>query len=172
MVSANSRSASQNTYILERSLPTKGSHHNSFDSSPSILESPQKLVVVDPSIEDHRGRMKQTDPTAKKFLLDPNSDGVEQITQILYRYSEIISLHVISSGTSEQFCLGGTRLSLSNLDCYAWDLQDWCSSFSATGSGKIILYGCTVVAGGYGFEFVHRFSQLTGVDVIASSTWE
>jgi hypothetical protein len=170
MVSANSRGTSHSTEILERSLPVKNLHGSTLYSPSSILESPQKLVIVDPSVENHRTWMKQTETNTKKFLLTPDSDGVEQITRILSRHSEIFGLHVISSGTANHLCLGNTRLGLNNLDRYAWDLQDWCSSFSATGSGKIVLYGCTVVAGSHGFEFVHRFSQLTGVDVIASSS--
>lgn len=170
MVSANGHGALCSTDILERSLPVKDLHGNTLYSPSSILESPQKLVIVDPSIENHRTWMKQTEIKTKKFLLNPDSDGVEQITQILDRHSEIFGLHIISNGTSNHFCLGSTELGLHNLDRYAWDLQDWCSSFSATGRGKIVLYGCTVVAGSHGFEFVHRFSQLTGVDVIASST--
>lgn len=170
MVLANRHGALCSTDILERSLPIKDLHSNTLYSPSSILESPQKLVIVDPSIENHRTWIKQTEINTKKFLLTPDSDGVEQITQILSRHSEIFGLHLISSGTANHFCLGSTKLGLNNLDRYAWDLQDWCSSFSATSSGKIVLYGCTVVSGSHGFEFVHRFSQLTGVDVIASSS--
>jgi len=168
--SANSRGALHSTDILERSLPAKDLCGSTSYPQNFILESPQKLVIIDPSVEKPRAWMKQPDITTKIFLLTPDSDGIEQVTQILYRHSDILGLHVISSGTSDHFCLGSTQLGLNNLDRYAWDLQDWCSSFSATGNGKIVLYGCTVVAGSHGFEFVHRFSQLTGIDVIASST--
>jgi hypothetical protein len=170
MVSTNSSSALHNTDILERSLPPNGSYVSLPYSQSDILESPQKLVVIDPSVENHRTLMKQTQVNTKVFLLAPNADGIEQITQILCRHSEIVSLHVLASGTLNHFRLGNTKLDLDTLDRHAWDLQDWCSSFSATGSGKIVLYGCKFVAESNGFAFVHRFSQLTGVDVIASST--
>ena len=170
MVSLNSHSVLHSTEILERSLANQSPHTGATHSQLQIVQPPKKLVMIDSTVENHRVLAKQMVADTKTFVLTADSDGIEQITKILQRHTEIVSLHIISNNTFDHFSLGSTKLDLNLLDRYAWDLQDWCSSFSATGIGKIVLYGCKAVAGENGFEFVHRFSQLTGVDMIASGT--
>jgi uncharacterized protein (DUF2141 family) len=129
------------------------------------------LVFIDLSVEDAQSLMSGVVPSAEVILLDSRQNGVEQITAALAHRPGINRIHLVSHGGPGSLQLGGTQLTLENLDATADALGQW---FSTTNSSQnppeILLYGCRLAEGSLGRAFVQRLGQLTGAMVAASDT--
>ena len=65
----------------------------------SVQNEARTIVFVDPSVEDYQTLLQGIDPAAKVILLNPNQDGIQQITSNLSSRSDLESLHIISHGS-------------------------------------------------------------------------
>jgi Ca2+-binding RTX toxin-like protein len=129
----------------------------------SVNELLTALVVIDSNIADYSSLAAGVVAGAKLLILDPQQDGVEQISIALRQNSLINSLHIISHGSPGCVYLGSTQLNLETIDRYALELQSWSVS-------QILLYGCNVAAGDAGAEFVEKLHSLTEAKIAASTT--
>lgn len=162
--------ASENNHLI-RKLPMKSMtlDRSLSQQSPLAMQTPQQgkmLVVIDPGVEDPQRLAAGVQPGAEVFILDPNRDGVEQITQALKESADVASVHLVSHGFPGGIKLGTTELSLDNLDRYADILQTW--SKTLTGA-SLLLYGCQVALGEAGCRFIDRLQQLTKANLAAST---
>ncbi len=121
------------------------------------------MVVVDPSLENYQQLIDGLQPGAKPFLLDPQSDGIEQIGEQLLQHRETEVLHLLSHGSPGCLYLGNSQLSLDTLGDYASTLRGWKIK-------KLLLYGCNVAAGDAGEELMAKLQALTAADIAASTT--
>ncbi|MBD1215399.1 MAG: DUF4347 domain-containing protein, partial [Dolichospermum circinale Clear-D4] len=128
--------------------------------------STKTVVFIDSNVQDYQNLVDQVKPGTLLFLLNPNQNGIEQITQNLSGLTNIDSLQIISQGSEGSLSLGSTVLNSANLSNYTSQLQQWGQSLTAT--GDILLYGSNVAQGSAGKTFVQQISQLTGADVAAS----
>jgi Ca2+-binding RTX toxin-like protein len=128
---------------------------------------PLTLVLVDSTVNEYQSLVQNLRSEAEVVVLDPNQDGVEQITEVLTTRNNIESLHILSHGDSGKVYLGSAQLSSETLDHYRDRLQDWHRSFTA--DSNILLYGCEVAAGRNGRQFVQDLSALTQASVAAST---
>ncbi|AFY70220.1 conserved repeat domain protein [Thalassoporum mexicanum PCC 7367] len=124
------------------------------------------LVFVDSDIPDFESVIAGLDPSAQVVVLDPELDGVQQITQELSWHDEVASIQVISHGSDGSLQLGATQLDASNIDAYSADLQSWGDHLSE--DADIMLFGCDVAGSPDGYTFVEQIATLTGADVAAS----
>jgi predicted outer membrane repeat protein len=124
-----------------------------------------KIVFIDTSVTNYQNLIAGIKPGTEVVILDPEQDGVAQITDYL-RKNKYSSVHIVSHGSDGSLQLGGTWLNAENLDTYANALQEWRSGL--TEDGDILLYGCDVAQDDYGKAFVQKLSQLTGADIAAS----
>jgi uncharacterized repeat protein (TIGR01451 family) len=124
------------------------------------------IVFVDPNIPDFQTVIAGLDPAAEVFILDPELDGVQQITEELSWHENVASVQVISHGSSGSLQLGATQLDSGNIGSYAADLHSWADSLSA--DADIMLLGCDVASGAIGRAFVEEIALHTGADVAAS----
>ncbi len=136
----------------------------------SVKPSNLTLVFVDPTIEDYHSFVRGIKSGAEPFLLHQQEDGVKQITQVLSRYNNVESIHIVSHGASGTLYLGNNELSLDTLKNYAWELQTWFDSVSDGVTPALVLYGCNVAAGDAGAEFLEKLHQITKATIYASST--
>lgn len=125
-----------------------------------------QLVFVDLSVEGYENLLAGITPEAEVFLLDPNRDGVEQISEVLEERTEISAIHIVSHGEAGTVQLGATNLSLDTLGNYESSLQQWKNAL--TSEADLLFYGCNVAEGTVGVEFVNQMGNLTGADVAAS----
>ncbi len=121
------------------------------------------MVVVDASLENYQQLIDGIRPQAKPFLLDPQSDGIEQIGEQLLQHRETEVLHLLSHGSPGCLYLGNSQLSLDTLGDYASTLQKWKVK-------QLLLYGCNVAAGDAGEELMAKLQALTAADIAASTT--
>ncbi|MCJ8278973.1 MAG: DUF4347 domain-containing protein [Rivularia sp. ALOHA_DT_140] len=122
------------------------------------------LVVIDDAVEDFQSLVKVLLPSSQVVVIKPNFNEMEQITQILNKFTRLQSLHIISNGSPGCLYLGNSHLSLFSLSSYASQLQNWSVP-------NILLYGCNVAAGNVGKEFIRRLHLFTGAN-IGASIWE
>ncbi|MEH2176862.1 putative Ig domain-containing protein [Nostoc sp.] len=124
------------------------------------------LVFIDSQVENYQSLVAGVLPNTSVVVLDPDQNGIEQISQVLATHREINSLHIVSHGAPGQVYLGNSQLSYETLNHYAWQLMDWANVLSA--DAQLLLYGCEVGQTEQGKAFVQRLSELTGAVVAAS----
>lgn len=101
------------------------------------------------------------------FVLDSNTDGIDQIAEALKRYSDLDAVHIVSHGSDGAVKLGATWLRMGSLDGYAGTIAGWGSAFSA--DGDLLFYGCDLAASSRGELLIDSIAVLTGTDVAAST---
>jgi fimbrial isopeptide formation D2 family protein/uncharacterized repeat protein (TIGR01451 family) len=132
-----------------------------------------ELVIVDTSVDDYQLLVEDLlsnvdeDRSIEVMLLDPQLDGVEQVSAILAQYDELDALHLVTHGDDAAFSLGNTWVTAENLDAYAGQIAQWGDALS--GDGDILLYGCDLAESAEGRELVDSLAALTNSDVAASS---
>lgn len=135
-------------------------------------DMPRQLVLVDAGVENADQLLAEIldnnpDSALEIRLLDADSDGVEQITDLLAasegRYDAI---HIISHGSDGEVALGNTNLSSENLDQYVDQLASWADSL--TGDADLLFYGCDLAGSETGEQFIASIAAVTGADVAAS----
>lgn len=132
------------------------------------------LVVIDSRIETYPMLAAGVRNGAKVIVIDPNFDGIEQITRSLAEHPAS-SLHIVCHGEPGTLYLGKTPLNGANLETYRHQLQQWHVT-------DILLYACNVAApeqrsrretnnasATSATNFLHRLQQITGANIAASA---
>ncbi|MEG3934588.1 DUF4347 domain-containing protein, partial [Microcoleus sp. T3_B1] len=129
--------------------------------------SRKNLAIVDSKLENYQELLRGVKCGTEVVLLDRTRDGIEQITEIMSRRSNITSLHIVSHGREAAVEIGRAELNINNLETYSNQLQQWGKALSE--SGSILLYGCNIAAGESGIKFIKKLSEITGANVAASN---
>ncbi|MBD2155078.1 DUF4347 domain-containing protein [Leptolyngbya sp. FACHB-16] len=140
-------------------------------SASDIRPAASTIVIIDPSIEAPESLANGIASGANVYILEPQRDGIEQITRILQVHREkialtTVALHIISHGSPGILYLGAAQLDLATIDRYATQLKSW---FAVPGA-ELLLYGCNVATGDAGAEFLEKLYDFTGASIAASST--
>jgi hypothetical protein len=133
-------------------------------SSLVLNKTIHTLVFVDASLASHLP-LNHAHLDGEVVLLDANRDGVEQITEVLLRYSSVQRLQIACSSSPGAIQIGSAQLNQSTLDRYREQLQTW--QRILTPNASILLWG-NVGMGINGMAFTGRLSQLTGAIVAVS----
>jgi Ca2+-binding RTX toxin-like protein len=128
---------------------------------------PLTLVLVDSTVNQYQSLIQNLRSEAEVVVLDPNQDGVEQITEVLTTRNNIESLHILSHGDAGRVYLGSAQLSSETLELYDEQLEHWADAL--TDNANILLYGCDIAAGEMGQQFVRQLSQITQTPIAAST---
>lgn len=100
-------------------------------------------------------------------MLDDQSDGIAQISQVLDQYDHTVeSIHIFSKGSNSAIQLGNVTLEQSSLDTYEQDIAGWGDAL--TKDGDLLLYGSSIAADKDGQNLIEQISQLTQADIAAS----
>ncbi len=135
-------------------------HYSSLQAS--------SLIVVDASVANPEILLENVGISANILMLDPDQDGIEQISQMLATVKSVESLHILAHGHSGMLQLGTTHFSWQTFDRYTNQLKAWANSLQQ--GAEILLYSCEVAAGTLGQWFVQQLKSLTGAEVAASSS--
>ncbi|ERT08669.1 hypothetical protein M595_1458 [Lyngbya aestuarii BL J] len=131
-----------------------------------IINAPSSVIFVDSNIADYQSLVNSVEPETKVVVLDPNRNGVEQITEVLANYDNLDSVQILSHGDSAVLQLGNSSLDNGNIESYENQLQQWGKALSE--NGDILLYGCNVAEGEQGQAFINRLGEITAADIAAS----
>ena len=97
------------------------------------------------------------------YLLDPNDNQIEEITETLAGYTDLDAIDIISHGAAGEIQLGNQRVNNETLSDYADLIAQWGDALAE--NGDILLHGCEVADS---TEFLDTFAELTDADVAAS----
>lgn len=125
------------------------------------------LVFIDPTVDEYFSLIQGITPHAQAIVLDPDRDGVEQITQSLAQHPSLRSVQIVAHGSEGSLKLGSSRLNIETLDRHQAHLRQWATFFRQ--GTELLLYSCSVAAGAAGQAFVQQISQLTGAAVAAAT---
>jgi Domain of unknown function (DUF4347)/FG-GAP-like repeat len=131
---------------------------------------PLQVVFIDSRVPDIQDLLSGLQPGEQAFVLDPNSDGVQQIADILAAndLTDLSSIAIVSHGETGELELGSSFVTGGNLAGHA-------SALGAIGAalapgGTVQLYGCDVAQGAAGQQFINDFSALTGGAQVEAAT--
>ncbi|MCF8052208.1 MAG: DUF4347 domain-containing protein, partial [Desulfobacterales bacterium] len=131
-----------------------------------------ELVIVDGGITDYQPLVDDLlDNRDGGFqyeivVLDPETDGISQISELLAEYQDLDAVHIVSHGTDRAVKLGSVWVYGENFDVYGEDIAGWKSSLA--GDADLLFYGCDLAGGEDGRTLLQSFADLTGADVAAS----
>ncbi len=137
-----------------------------FISAESEQSGIDSIVFVDPGVTNYGNLINNDTADTRIVVLNPETDGITQIRDVLSQYKDIQTVHIISHGNSGQITLGQSVLCEDSIDDYTTVLQEWSTSLAK--GADILLYGCNVAEGVEGKAFVAQLSDITGADVAAS----
>ncbi|MCG6874151.1 MAG: DUF4347 domain-containing protein, partial [Betaproteobacteria bacterium] len=100
-------------------------------------------------------------------VLDPERDGIAQVTEALASRLQLDAVHFISHGTDGAVQLGGSWLDADALAANEAAVAGWGQSLKT--DGDLLFYGCDVAASTQGEAFLSRLASLTQADVAASA---
>lgn len=138
---------------------------------PSFAESaytPNEVAFIFDDVNDWEALADDMPVGVNVVILDAKKDGLLQIADYVssLRTDSMDAIHLISHGASGTLRLGTAVLDSSNLDEYATTLNKIASVLTA--DGDLMLYGCQVAGGFYGFDFIEKLSKIASVDIAAS----
>jgi VCBS repeat-containing protein/parallel beta-helix repeat protein len=156
----------------QRVLDAGGEFMNQADQA-QVQHATTEVVFVDTRVSNYQQLIddikagENPDRQIDIVILDPNKDGISQITATLSHYGNLDAVHLISHGTDGSVQLGSTSLNFDTLFNNATQIQDWSNALSA--NADILLYGCDVAENDDGKALVDALASLTGADVAAST---
>ncbi len=135
------------------------------------VASRRELLFVDGGVADYEQLMNDVadsgpDREVLVARLDPDLDGIEQITAVLAGYDDLDAVHFLSHGTDGAVKLGNAWLTSDNLAGYAGSISHWADSLNT--DADLLFYGCDLADGSDGEVLLESLHILTGADVAAS----
>ncbi|MFO0876531.1 MAG: DUF4347 domain-containing protein [Gemmataceae bacterium] len=167
---------------LHRGMLTQDYHSDSLTSgknaaqsvvaTPATARQPGRAIIfLDSRVQDREALLRSMLHTGSEtplvFVIKPDLDGIEQITQILARFRDVPAVHILSHGANGQLQLGNGVVDRAALAREAPLLRAW--RLALVPGADVLLYGCQLARGDEGQAWVQQFSRLTGADVAAST---
>ena len=163
---------------LDTPILTPDSEQRTLDASgefnsDSVLDArPRRheLVFLDsrtPELSEVIGGLRGSDEREiEVVLLDPDRDGVQQISEALAACSDVDAVHILSHGQPGALQLGSTTLDFDSLLANATKIRAWGDAFAE--QADLLIYGCDVAGSAQGRSLLEALARLTGADVAAS----
>ncbi|MGB0721408.1 MAG: DUF4347 domain-containing protein, partial [Gammaproteobacteria bacterium] len=138
-----------------------------FDDLSAGAESRAgELVIIDPRVGGIDELVGSVPPAAQVFVLNPERDPIDQISELLAGRSDVSAIHIVAHGGAGNLALGDTLVDSDTLTARAADIDGWKQAL--TEKADILVYGCDVAYGDDGRAFVDQLADLTGADVAGS----
>lgn len=130
------------------------------------------IVFINATFANCENIIQQINPEVRVIVINPQADGVKEITSILYT-SYCREIYLVGQGFPGCLYLGNTELSLNTLIQYSSKLQSWFdNAFDNTlnpDSPRLHLSGCDVAAGDVGEEFIAKLGSVVGATIATSA---
>ena len=133
-------------------------------------DTAQSVVFIDSRVPDIQDLLNGLQPGEQAFVIDPSSDGIQQVADILAanNLTGLSSISIVSHGESGALELGSSFITDANLSDHSNALAEIGAALAP--GGAIQLYGCDVALGAGGQQFINDFSALTGGVAVEAST--
>lgn len=152
----------------EAAQPDNGDDDTNLAVAPDFeTDRSNEIVFIDAAVEDIGSLLQSIDPDIEVYVLDQNSDGVEQIAAIVDGRSDLTAIHIISHGGSGFLSLGSGQLDGTSIT------NEHVEALTRIGGalnedGDILIYGCNFGEGEIGLQVAEQLAKITGADIAAS----
>ena len=155
--------------LLETDVPLEDAWRTGTPVDESV-----EVVIVDTTVEGYEALVVEllasVPPDSNRSIqvveLDPDNNGIEQVSRILDRYEVVDAVHMVSHGARGQVKIGDTWLSTNNISQHAAALRGWNAFLSP--DADLLFYGCNLAASPEGQSLAKQISELCDCDVAAS----
>jgi hypothetical protein len=106
----------------------------------NVLTRSNQIVFIDRQLTDYEILAAGVLPDFEVYLLDPDLDGIRQITQVLATRGSIDTIHLVSHGSAGRIQLGNADLSIESIAKYSLELQQWSEQLAP--GAELVIYGC------------------------------
>ena len=132
--------------------------------------SAQSIVFIDSRVPDLQDLLDGVQQGELVYVLDPGSDGVQQIADTLAanNFSSLSSISIVSHANTATLDLGSSVITEDTLSAHSNALAEIGASLAP--GGIIKLYGCDVAQGAAGQQFINDFSTFAGGAEVDAST--
>jgi microcystin-dependent protein len=149
-------------------------HHDATPSAPmptvtTWVKDPSEIVFIDQQAPDYQLLASGVKPGIEVVVLDPNSDGIQQIANFLSGHPDpnLTTIDIVAHGQDGMLFLGNAVLDNDTVGQYAAQLKTIGASLQP--GGDLMLYGCDVAANPDGVNLLAQIIDETGVNVAAST---
>ncbi|RDU97994.1 DUF4347 domain-containing protein [Trinickia dinghuensis] len=144
-----------------------GSHANA--DIPALAPNPKatEILFVDPRVSNWQSLASSVDSSVQVIVIDPNRDGISQVTEALQGRSDLKSIQFLTYGSSGQIELGNAPITADALAAAKQQVASWSDHLAS--NADIEFWGCDVGQGASGLQFVDTVHALTGAQVGAST---
>ncbi|MEM9734576.1 MAG: DUF4347 domain-containing protein, partial [Pseudomonadota bacterium] len=132
-----------------------------------VRDLSRDVVFIDGNVTDIGALLSELDPDVEVHILDLQSDGVEQIADLLDGRADIAAVHIFSHGGQGFLNLGSSQLSSDTITTSHVEALTRIGASLAEG-GDILIYGCDFGAGETGRAVAAQLAAVTGADIAAS----
>jgi len=137
---------------------------------PGPAAASRELLFIDSDVANPEQLLINLNPGIETIILQPDRDGLEQITAVINSRQNIEAIHIVAHGEAGQLHLGKLSLTTEELNNRASSLQSWFAHTNpASEKPDLLLYACNLAQDGKGTAFVEQLALLTGTDVAASN---
>ncbi len=126
-------------------------HHDTTPAVPmptvtTWVKDPTEILFIDQQAPDYQLLASGVKPGIEVVVLDPNSDGIEQIANFLQRHPDpnLTTIDIVAHGQDGMLFLGNAVLDNDTVGQYAAQLKTIGASLQP--GGDLMLYGCDVAA--------------------------
>ena len=154
----------------ESQTKISGSDTDTQNDMADAIEK-RELVFINDNVADYEKLIDEvlrddTNRNIELAVLDSDSDGIEQVSDILAGRSDLAALHFITHGSEGQINLGNVWLNSTILQNNSNVVAGWGNALSE--NGDILFYGCNIAADSDGQRLLTDIASLTGADAAAS----
>ncbi|HWV14449.1 MAG TPA: putative Ig domain-containing protein [Cellvibrio sp.] len=138
----------------------------------TLAPPPPVFVFVDTTVKNYEALVQDIqeqyqDQNLTIVYLDPNANGVQQISDSLANQTDVAAIHLITHGSAGSFQLGNAAVNQNTLDQYRDEFSSWQRFLSA--DADILIYGCDVASTEAGQALIEQLGLLTQADIAASN---
>ncbi len=126
-----------------------------------------EILFIDPRVANWRTLAASVGSNVQVIVIDPNRDGLAQVTRALEGRTGITAVEFLTYGSSGQIELGKSTVTADTLLLHAGEIASWRNSLAD--NANILFWGCNVGAGTAGQTFLSVMHDLTGVEIGAST---
>ena len=128
------------------------------------------IVFIDAKFAGCSTIVQQIAPEAGVIVINPQADGIREITYIL-NSSSCKEAYLICHGSPGCLHLGSSELSINTLIQYERELQSWFIDYLPSDDNlpRLYMHGCNVASGDVGDEFMAKLRGMTGATIAASA---
>ena len=132
-----------------------------------LVAAPNAVIFIESDVSNPNALIKNISNNITVVSLDPNQNGIKQITDWLSTHRKIDSVYILSHGNAGEIDLGQSINTNRDISNYSNELKSW--SIALNPNADILLYGCSIASDKDGIDLVQTISHLTGANVAAST---